>query len=88
VNIIFHCGASVLVFLMIRKFLTDHQVSASLLSFSPSLIAALFFSSHPIHTEAVSWISALPEVAFTFFSLLSFYHYMLFRDGDNKSYLI
>lgn len=88
VNVIFHCGVSVIVFLIIRRFLTEHQGIKPLLYLSPSLIAALLFSSHPIHTEAVSWISALPEVAFTFFVLLSFYHYMLFRDGDNKSYLI
>jgi len=87
VSVIVHCGVSVVVFLIIRRFLTDHQGRTPLLSLSPSLMAALLFSSHPIHTEAVTWISALPEVAFTFFSLLSFYHYMLFRDGDNKSYL-
>ena len=87
VNIVFHCGVSVILFLFIRRLLADHQGAASSLSLSPPFIAALLFSSHPIHTEAVSWIASLPEVAFTFFYLLSLYQYILFREGDNKSYL-
>jgi tetratricopeptide (TPR) repeat protein len=48
----------------------------------------MLFASHPIHTEAVTWIAGLPEVAFTFFYLLSFYLYILFRDGSKRGYLL
>ena len=41
----------------------------SLLTSSPSFIAALLFATHPIHTEAVAWVAGLPEISFTFFSL-------------------
>ena len=34
-------------------------------------IGALFFAVHPIHTEAVDWIAALPDLEATFFVLLS-----------------
>jgi len=88
INILFHCGTSVLVFLIIRKFLTDQRVSKSSVYLSPAFIAALLFASHPIHTEAVTWIAGLPDVAVTFFYLLSFYLYTLFRDDGKRSYLL
>ena len=88
INILFHCGASVLVFLIIRRFLPEHRVTTSPVYLSPPFFAAMLFASHPIHTEAVSWIAGLPDVAFTFFYLLSFYLYMLFRDGDKRAYLL
>ncbi len=34
-------------------------------------IGALLFAVHPIHTEAVDWIAALPDLEATFFVLLS-----------------
>jgi tetratricopeptide (TPR) repeat protein len=87
VNILFHCGTSVLVFLIIRKFLTAQNVSKASVYFSAPFVAAMLFASHPIHTEAVTWIAGLPDVAFTFFYLLSFYLYILFRDGVKRGYL-
>jgi tetratricopeptide (TPR) repeat protein len=76
INILFHCGASVLVFLIIRRLLNEQRDSGSSSYFSPAFMAAILFASHPIHTEAVTWISGLPDVAFTFFYLLAFYLYV------------
>ena len=88
VNILFHCGASVLVFLIIRRFLIERQGTYSSVYLSPPFISAILFASHPIHTEAVSWIAGLPDVAFTFFYLLSLYLYILFREGAKGVYLL
>ena len=88
INILFHCGASVLVFLIIRRFLNGHRVTMSSVHLSPAFIAAMLFASHPIHTEAVTWIAGLPDVAFTFFYLLSFYLHILFRDGIKRGHLL
>jgi tetratricopeptide (TPR) repeat protein len=87
VNILFHCGVSVLVFLVIRRVLTEQKASESPALFSPPFIAAMLFASHPIHTEAIAWISALPDVAFTFFYLLSFYLYVRSKAIRSFSYL-
>jgi tetratricopeptide (TPR) repeat protein len=86
VNILFHCGATVLVFLLIRRFLTEQGVTTSLVYLSPAFIAAVLFAVHPIHTEAVTWIAGLPDVSFTFFYLLSFYCYVRSKTVLSGSY--
>jgi tetratricopeptide (TPR) repeat protein len=86
VNILFHCGVSVLVFLIIRRFLPELGITTFLGYLSPPFIAAMLFASHPIHTEAVTWIAGLPDVSFTFFYLLSLYLYISFRDGAKRCY--
>ncbi len=88
VNILFHCCVSVLVFLVIRRLLPEQRVSLSTAYLSPPFIAAMLFASHPIHTEAVTWIAGLPDVAFTFFYLLSFYFFILFREDSKRGYLL
>ena len=86
VNILFHCGTSVIVFLTIRRLLNEGSVTMSLAYLSPPFIAALLFASHPIHTEAVTWCAGLMDVAFTFFYLLSFYLYVGSDDKKMCSY--
>ncbi len=87
VNILFHCGVTVLVFLLSRKLLMDHRPSRFPADIVFPSIAAILFASHPIHTEAVTWIAGLPDVAFTFFYLLSFYLYARSKAGLSGSYL-
>jgi len=88
VNILFHCGVAVLVFLMSRKLLMDRRTAGFPPSFVFPSLAAILFASHPIHTEAVTWIAGLPDVAFTFFYLLSFYLYTRSKTGASGSYLL
>ncbi|MBE9532182.1 MAG: tetratricopeptide repeat protein, partial [Proteobacteria bacterium] len=38
--------------------------------------AALIFALHPINSEVVNWVSALPELTYTLFLLLAFYIYI------------
>jgi tetratricopeptide (TPR) repeat protein len=87
VNILFHCGVSVLVFLIIRSFLTENRAPVPPVYLSSPFIAAMLFAAHPIHTEAVTWIAGLPDVAFTFFYLLSFYLYIRSRGRVSRGYL-
>jgi tetratricopeptide (TPR) repeat protein len=95
VNILFHAFNSVLVFLLIRL-LADRQavspgseqerISASTLLYSP-FIAAILFATHPIHTEAVTWVAGVPELSFTFFCLLSFYFYIRAAEALTGAYI-
>jgi len=90
-SMLFHAGVSVLVFLTLRRLLVRvsvrpekgggtqplHNAAFTLTStfFSPPFVAALLFATHPIHTEAVAWIS-VTDLYMTFFYLLSFYCYI------------
>ncbi len=88
VNVLIHCGATVLVFLLARRLLPEHRKSVTPIYLSPPFIAAILFASHPIHTEAVTWIAGLPDVAFTFFYLLAFYLYVRSSPMLSVSYLL
>jgi protein O-mannosyl-transferase len=43
---------------------------------SVAALAALLFAVHPIHTEAVSWIAAVPDLEATFLVLIAFSAYV------------
>lgn len=44
-----------------------------------ALAAAILFAAHPIHSEAVIWIAALPELGCAFFFFLSFLLFVMTR---------
>ena len=73
VNVLFHAGTSVLVFLIARRLFLEKETAYPYIS---SLMAGVFFAAHPIHTESVTWIGALPDVSYAFFFLLAFYLYI------------
>jgi len=73
VNVLFHAGASVMAFLVASRLFRETEASPSVTSLAPPFVAALLFATHPVHTEAVTWIAGLPDVSFTFFCLLSLY---------------
>lgn len=83
VNVLFHAASSVLVFLITSRLLREAPLTSPASPLLPSLAAALLFATHPVHTEPVIYIAALPDISYTFFYLLSFYFYMRsFTDGD------
>ncbi len=48
-----------------------------------ALIGALIFTAHPIHTEAVSWISGRTDSLVTLFFFASFLMYIKFTEDEN-----
>ncbi len=51
------------------------------------LLCGLLFAVHPLHTEAVEWVSARKDVLSTFFFLLSLIGYLYWRErGESKTY--
>jgi tetratricopeptide (TPR) repeat protein len=93
VNILFHAGVSVLVFVIAARLLRaspgasppDEKGFLGALPLSP-FIGAVLFATHPIHTEAVAWIAGIPDLSYTFFSLLSLYLYMRDEEGTKGMY--
>ena len=94
VNILFHVANSVLVFLIMARLAgrqagrlasSEGETPSSMLLYPP-FIAAILFATHPIHTEAVTWVAGVPELSFTFFYLISFYFYIRAAEGLNRAY--
>lgn len=98
INVLFHAGVSVLVLIITSKLIrmeADKPVLAREESpgrtrpqpdepmNSVPFMAALLFATHPVHTEAVTWVAGLPEVSFTFFCLLSYFLYIRSRENPN-----
>ncbi len=70
VNLLWHLATVALLYLTFRR-LTSGGVAA---------LATLFFAVHPLHTGAVSWISALPDVQMTCFLLLATWGWLRYRE--------
>lgn len=83
INIIFHTLSALIVFLIAEGMLKPVKHGAA--SGAPAddvtrrtlaaMSAALLFGLHPIGVEAVAWVSAISELSFSFFFLLSLYLY-------------
>lgn len=50
-------------------------------------IAALLFGVHPVHLEAVAWISGVTEPLFAMLFIPSFLCHLNFRDGKGRSWM-
>lgn len=70
-NIALHAAVVCLLFVVTRRLFGD-----SLLAF----LAAGLFALHPVHTEVVAWIAAIPDIELTLFYLLAFWFFL--RAGE------
>jgi hypothetical protein len=61
-QLLLYAATVLLVYLLGRRLLEDRLVA---------FVGALLWAMHPLHVEAVAWISALPDVAYGFFYLLA-----------------
>ncbi|MFQ5900619.1 MAG: tetratricopeptide repeat protein [Thermodesulfobacteriota bacterium] len=74
INVTLHALNSVMVFLVASLFfnrLEDKKQEA--IYYSPALMAALIFATHPIHTESVAWVKGRDDLLAMFFMLSAFY---------------
>jgi Flp pilus assembly protein TadD len=78
VNLLFHLFNAFLVFLLLRRIGFEDDYSFA---------GALVFAIHPVHTEAVTWISGRGNVLFLFFFLISYLLYARvdFSSGDGDA---
>lgn len=94
VNIILHSLNTLSIFFLIKKILEVNQRHLSLKTnkdetiLKISSLVALIWSVHPINSETVNWIAALPELLLMFFFLWSFYFYILFQRQKKNYYLL
>lgn len=78
-NLLFHIAASVFVYLIAMELAIPAGAA---------LLAAALFSVHPIHTEAVTWIAATPDVACGAFGFASIWAFLKSNQGEDRGWLI
>jgi len=74
VSLVFHVVATLLVYAIVYKLAGG---TTPLRAWGLATAAAVLFALHPIHSEAVDWASALPELGCAVFYLLAFLSYLL-----------
>lgn len=70
-NIALHAAVVCLLFVVTRRLFADSLVA---------FLAAGLFALHPVHTEVVAWIAAIPDIELTLFYLLAFWFFL--RAGE------
>jgi hypothetical protein len=80
-NLLFHAGSVLLIFFLALTLFPGN--------FAAALYSAILFSLHPVHAEAVSWISGRADPMCAFFSLASLLTYVLHRErGGTALYIL
>lgn len=79
-NLLVHGASSALVFFTLRRLLGADLTASTL--------AAVLFAVHPVHVEAVSWISGRTELISTFFYLSSFLAFGSYRAVERTRYYV
>ncbi len=74
-NITLNAAVVVMVFYAGRRLFRDGRVG---------FVAAVLFAVHPVHTEVVDWIAAVPELEVTLFVLLTFWFFMRTTPSDES----
>jgi len=85
INILAHMMVSVMVFFVAASLLKELFNEDSL---TMPAAASLLFAVHPIHTEAVAWVSAMPELFMSFFYLVSLYIYINLSEQKYRRIII
>jgi tetratricopeptide (TPR) repeat protein len=76
VSILLHAGVALLAYGVIARLGRDRLTAAG---------AALLFAAHPVHVEAVAWVSAYPELLCALFSLLAIWFYVRAREAAGRA---
>jgi tetratricopeptide (TPR) repeat protein len=78
-NIVLHALCSVWVYVILRRLIPGVRVP---------LYTAILFAVHPIHTDAVTYMSGRRDVLFTFFYLAAFYFFLRYRENSKLTYAV
>jgi Flp pilus assembly protein TadD len=79
VNVALHVAVVCAVFLLTKRMFQNRDLA---------LVAAALFAIHPVHSEAVAWIAASPDLELSLFYLLTFRFFLaVARPGGRFSYL-
>jgi hypothetical protein len=74
-NLLLHLANTLFVFILIKKLFSN---------FSVALMVALLFGIHPMHVEAVAWITSRKDLLYVFFFLVALIAYLYYLDDGKK----
>ncbi len=74
-NLLLHLANTCLIFILILKLFNK---------FSIAFLVAMLFGIHPLHVEAVAWITSRKDLLYVFFFLGSLISYKAYLDNRNK----
>ena len=78
-NLVLNVAVVCAVFLLTKRIFQNRNLA---------FLAAVLFAIHPIHSEAIAWIAANPDLQLSLFYLLTFWFFLaLARPGERSSYL-
>ena len=77
-NLLLHLLNTFLIYRLLRWLLSGFQSQQIV-----SLVAALVFGIHPMHSESVAWIAARKDVLYAFFLLLSMLYYLNYLEHQS-----
>ncbi len=76
--VLLHALVTLVVYLFAARELKDRLAAG---------VAALLFAVHPLHVEAVAWVSGIDEPLFALFALLTVYAYCRWREENSRGWL-
>jgi tetratricopeptide (TPR) repeat protein len=88
-NLLFYILTCITVFFSIWKLSTNLRKGVSECSHQrAAFFGSLLFAAHPVHVEAVTWLSARKEVLHGFFFFLAFYLYLRGKEEEGREKVI
>ncbi|MEN6521495.1 MAG: tetratricopeptide repeat protein [Armatimonadota bacterium] len=76
-NVIIFAATALLLYLLVRKLFANKPIA---------MITALLFAVHPVHTEAVVWVSGRPDLLCGFFALLAMLLFAKWKETAKTGY--
>jgi Flp pilus assembly protein TadD len=88
-NILFYILTCIMVFFTLQRISSRlREAHPPDSHFRVALFGCLLFASHPVHVEAVTWLSARKEVLQGFFFFLAFYLYLMARETEGRKKIL
>jgi len=85
-NVLYYFFAVIFLFLFTERLLYFFGSWEQEKRFLTALLSTIIFAVHPVHVEAVAWISARKEVLLGWFFFASLYFYLKGREGGTRAF--